>query len=61
MIIAALNVQSGALVVVLALNMILTKFCEEKRQNKSETSSLKILNMKLKLFKSPFQIPSDGI
>jgi len=38
----------------------MAKFYEEKKQNKSGTSPLKILNMKLKLFKSSFQIPSDS-
>ena len=38
----------------------MAEFCEEKKQNKSETSPLKILNMKLKLFISSFQIPSDS-
>jgi len=37
----------------------MAKFCEEKKQNKSETSSLKILNMKPNLFKTSFQIPSN--
>ena len=33
----------------------------EKKAKKSETRPLKILNMKLKLFKASFQIPSDSI